>query len=108
MGSHNNLQRFYVIPFFPDSAYLSDKWWHRLATVISWIWLIVAAAGVIVAAWDIRDGDPVAAGELGLWLLSVPVPIVVYRLILFVCIGSAWKGESAQSNLREAKGAERD
>ncbi len=28
-----------IPPFFPRSKFLTDKWWHRLSLVISYIWL---------------------------------------------------------------------
>jgi len=100
MQPQRGLKRIYVVLFFPDSAYLADKWWHRLATVILWIWLICATWLAIHELWDQFEfarafGSYLDPGESAtvcvLWLLSLFVPIVVYRVILFVCIGSAWK-----------------
>lgn len=115
MKTHDWHSRLLSVLFFPDSAYLAAKWWHRLALVIFLIWLMWAAAGAIHALWDIWEGfedcrelrascnyydaNNQAAEELiegTAYLLSVFVPVVVYRVLLFVGIGSAWKGEPAR------------
>jgi succinate dehydrogenase/fumarate reductase cytochrome b subunit len=114
MKTHNWHSRLLSVLYFPDSAYLAAKWWHRLALVILWMWLILAVAGAVHALWDIWEGfefarylrdkgeyyDPYdrAAQELiegAAYLLSVLVPVVVYRVLLFVGVGNAWKGEPA-------------
>src|SRR5512137_1394605 len=106
MKPHNWHSRLLSVLYFPDSAYLANKWWHRLATVIMWIWLILVVTAAIHALWDVWEGFEYArylrasgeyydaynraAQELiegAAYLLSVLVPVVVYRVILFVCIG---------------------
>ena len=42
---------------FPNTEYLSNQWWHRLAKVIFWTWL----AFLIVAAYKIFLLDPVTS-----------------------------------------------
>lgn len=32
------IRRFFL---FPQSRYLSTRWWHRLATVLFWCWIVV-------------------------------------------------------------------
>ena len=100
--------RLLSVLYFPDSEYLAAKWWHRLATVITWVWLIGATAVAIGQVWDVwavyepshngRDSYERTehAFSIALGLLSFFVPIVVYRVLLFFCIGSAWKGEPAR------------
>jgi hypothetical protein len=87
--------------FFPDSEYLADKWWHRLAIVIFWSWLLLATGvflGIAGEIWDHSiDFDWNEISEilfllLPLYVVSWFLPTVVYRAILFVCTGSAWKG----------------
>ena len=115
MQSQSGLMRIPAVFFFPDSEYLSTKWWHRLMLVTFWIWLLYAAAVAIGALWDIWEGFSYtphpefgddsytytyeeAFGELfeGVaYLLSVFVPVVVYRVLLFIGVGNAWKGEPA-------------
>ena len=116
MNLHNWHSRLLSVLYFPDSEYLAAKWWHRLALVILWMWLIYATGSAIHNLWDILEGFEYArmyGTEEGfsfnpyfrarensffcvLWLLSVFVPIVVYRVILFVGVGDAWKGEPAR------------
>lgn len=116
MQLQSGLKRIPAVFFFPDSAYLTTRWWHRLALVIFWMWLIWAVAGTTHALWDIWEGFSYtphpefgdnsytytydeAYGELieGVaYLLSVFVPVVVYRVLLFVGVGNAWKGEPAR------------
>jgi hypothetical protein len=116
MKTHNWHSRLLSVLYFPDSAYLATKWWHRLALVIFWIWLIWAVAGAIHALWDIWEGfeyaryrrdvgeysdlydDPYENAyreilEGAAFLLSVFVPVVVYRVLLFIGVGNARKGE---------------
>lgn len=90
--------------FFPTSEYLSNKWWHRLATVIFWIWLLMATASLIHAVWDIWEAYEYQTNENGyidwgerfgkvvIYAASLFLPSVVYRVILFIGTGSAWKG----------------
>jgi hypothetical protein len=101
--------------FFPDSVYLAAKWWHRLALVIFWMWLIWAMAFAMHALWDIWEGFEYAryrrdVGEYSdlyddpyerayreiiegvAYLLSVFVPVIVYRVLLFVGVGNACSG----------------
>ena len=93
--------------YFPDSEYLAGKWWHRLAVVLFWTWLLFATGLLIVGLFDIFD-DLFLYDDLSLhfeWRLigwaifvllgyaaSLFFPSVVYRAILFICTGSAWKG----------------
>jgi len=114
MKTHNWHSRLLSGLYFPDSAYLAEKWWHRLALVIFWMWLICALAVAIVALWEVWEAFEYArylraSGEyydaynraaemlsMGTaFLLSVFVPVVVYRVLLFVGVGNAWKGEPA-------------
>ena len=110
MNTATWLWRLPSMLFFPDSAYLADKWWHRLALVIFWIWLIVAAGVVVGAIWDVweafeyarylrsvgEDYDAVGRSQEVLFeatvaALSLLVPVVAYRVILFIGVGNAWK-----------------
>ncbi len=123
MQSQSGLMRIPALFFFPDSVYLAAKWWHRLALVIFWMWLIWAMAFAMHALWDIWEGFEYAryrrdVGEYSdlyddpyerayreiiegvAYLLSVFVPVIVYRVLLFVGVGNAWKGEAALSNAR--------
>lgn len=111
MKTHNWHSSLLSVLFFPNTAYLAEKWWHRLALVIFWIWLIWATAGAIHALWDYwewfeyarvsgehYDAYNRAVEELiegAAYLLSVFAPVVVYRVVLFVCLGDTWKGEAA-------------
>lgn len=105
MKTHDWHSRLVSVLYFPDSAYLAAKWWHRLATVVLWIWLIWATGIAIHELWEQFEYartvgthlDPSESATVCvLWLLSLFVPIVVYRVILFVCAGDAWKGEPAR------------
>jgi len=93
--------------FFPHSEYLAGKWWHRLAVVLFWTWLLFATGLLMVGLFDIFD-DLFLYDDLFLhfrweligWAILVLLgyaaslffPSVLYRAILFVCTGSAWKG----------------
>lgn len=35
------------ILLFPRTAFLADKWWHRLATVMFWLWLPTVLVGAV-------------------------------------------------------------
>lgn len=118
MQSQSGLKRIPAVLFFPDSAYLTTKWWHRLALVIFWMWLICALTGAIHALWDIWEGfeyarDLRASGEYysyngaaeeliegAAFLLSMFVPVAVYRVLLFIGVGNTWKGQPARPNTR--------
>jgi hypothetical protein len=90
--------------FFPDSEYLADKWWHRLATVIFWICFLLVAAHLIHAVWDIWEGYDYQLnydgdidwgerfGKVVIYAASLFLPSIVYRVMLFIGMGSAWKG----------------
>ena len=82
--------------FFPDSAYLADKWWHRLAVVIFWGWLLLATGVMIAIAFEhygSHDFKLMMLLCLLIYSASLFLPSVVYRAILFICTGSAWKGK---------------
>ena len=42
---------------FPRSNYLANQWWHRLATVIFWIWLVA----IVVYLYNNLIYDPFAS-----------------------------------------------
>jgi hypothetical protein len=83
--------------FFPDSDYLANKWWHRLATVIFWSWLILVLVGLLASVVSILDDYSGASAGVGLGLAfalcaaAVFFPSIVYRTVLFICLGSSWK-----------------
>ena len=113
MKTHSWHSRLLSVLYFPDSAYLAEKWWHRLALVIFWMWLVYALAVAIHALWDIWEGFSYTphpefgdssytytyneayreVTEGAAYLLSVFAPVVVYRVLLFVGVGNAWKAE---------------
>lgn len=62
--------------FFPSSAYLENRWWHRLALVFFWAWLIflvgLAFNWLVAAPYDdclhikyiaLRDGSSFDCGS---------------------------------------------
>jgi hypothetical protein len=86
--------------FFPDSDYLTSMWWHRLATVIFWCWqaLVLVASGAFIVEAVLGWPDDslfifMFIGILIACILSVFIPSIVYRTILFVSKGNSWKDQ---------------
>lgn len=88
--------------FFPASAYLADKWWHRLAVVFFWCWLPLAifwaVAGLVILLHELsgeygaRDEVIFRCSSVIFWALaSTFFPSVVYRSFLFITKGNSWK-----------------
>lgn len=111
MNAENWHSRLLSMVFFPDTAYLAARWWHRLALVLFWIWVLFAGATAIHNLWDIYEGFEYAHAyahdpefdfnpwdratentfHAVVWLLSVFVAVGMYRLLLFIGVGHAWK-----------------
>lgn len=120
---------------FPQSPYLSTRWWHRLATVLFWVWAVYAlyfffgeyVRDPYVQCVSIRthmlqvlpDANPLNCGtdafdyfsnslhERGngraafmcgllavMFYMALAVPGLVYRLLLYIGKGKAWKVEA--------------
>ena len=107
--------------FFPAPSSLDDKWWHRLATAIFWVWfsictLVVVAfsAFLIYAIAAINDpsveqlgsdaGDPTYCLIVIItWSILYFLPSLVYRAILFVTKGNSWKDDVSAAQREEGK-----
>jgi len=87
--------------FFPESNNLKDKWWHRLATVIFWIWSCLVAWTLLVLIYatifdpsfnyDMRSQPSMGFILFGGTIASAFIPGIIYRAILFISMGTSWK-----------------
>ncbi len=92
----------FLIPYFPDSNYLQNKAWHRLAKVIAYaveIW--VAKVVFLDTDWEIFFHYDTTSYQA--WALAADIGVIsfglfsvnlVYRLILYVVLGNKWKNEN--------------
>lgn len=78
---------------FPDTAFLKEKWWNRLASVIFWLWvgliflLCVSAVGEFLTAPRVE-----LLYQIPMVILMIAfIPSIIYRLILYVAFGSSWE-----------------
>jgi len=119
---------------FPSTSYLKTHWWHRLATVVFWIWIagiiLATLQNLIIEPWEAcvsvsldsrelgietgldcrsnafayawRMAAGVSAGDfligasvlVALCYLMLIVPSLLYRVVLYVAVGSRWKASA--------------
>jgi hypothetical protein len=88
---------------FPNSTYLRERWWHRLATVALWSWLpglvflALGKLGDLASSWPVDANAPLP-DVIGFGVVATSVLYVLailasllYRIVLYVAKGSAWR-----------------
>ncbi len=79
-----------LLPYFPDNVWLKKQWWHRVALVISYLWV-----GVwwLVGFFGFIFGD--TSGHAWEFLLFIVVciftPSIIYRILLYITTNNKWK-----------------
>lgn len=109
------------LPYFPKLKYLEKKWWHRLSIVVFIGWLIFFYSWPFRWAWDqraqcmdlafrtenftnreanidnclkISGFKEITSEPLFVLILAIIiyiVPIVTYRMLLYIGTGDKWK-----------------
>ena len=100
---YNQLGGTPMIEFFlfPNSTYLGERWWHRLATVAFWLWLaglVILALVNLVELASSSSANPTLPDVNGIGIIAISIlyvlvilPSLLYRIVLYVAKGSAWK-----------------
>ena len=89
-----------TIYLFPSSECLSTKWWHRLALVIFWGWVIfaiAAAAGYLIfflkEIYEEGHASYTAIFFILGALITPLIPSISYRIILYITMNNSWKSQ---------------
>lgn len=88
---------------FPNSTYLKERWWHRLAIVAFWSWLVGLVIFALGKLGELQSSSPSFANPtlpdaIGFGMIAMSIlyvvailPSLLYRIVLYVAKGSAWR-----------------
>ncbi len=92
------------LPLFPHSDKINDKWWHRLAKILTILCILVFLFYSLTYVKSLRfgpgfpeEGQPYRFPPNYEDFIFIPIIyficLIIYRIILYVVFGEKWKDE---------------